>query len=138
MVRIVLVLLLICVLGTLIFSLPVVQTLLAQYATKTINKQYGTHININRLKISLISWDTALEDVFIEDYKKDTLFYINELKTSILSIGNLAQGNLEFGDISVDELNFKLKTYFGEENTNLEVFVDKLDDGKPRAPGTPP
>ncbi len=138
MIRIVLVLLLICVLGTLIFSLPVVQTLLAQYATKKINKQYGTHININRLKLSLISWDTALEGVFIEDYKKDTLFYINELKTSILSIGNLAQGNLEFGDISVDELNLKLKTYYGEENTNLEVFVDKLDDGKPRAPGTPP
>jgi len=115
-----------------------VQTLLAQFATKKINDQYGTHINIDRLKVSLISWNTGLEGVFIEDYKKDTLFYVNELKTSILSIGNLAQGNLEFGDISVDELNFKLKTYFGEKNTNLEVFVDKLDDGKPRAPGTPP
>ncbi|WP_423998782.1 translocation/assembly module TamB domain-containing protein [Maribacter sp. IgM3_T14_3] len=138
MVRTLLVLLLICVLGTIIFSLPVVQTLLAQFATKKINKQYGTHINIERLKISLISWNTSLEGVFIEDYKQDTLFYVNELKTSILSINNLAQGILEFGDISVDELNFNLKTYFGERNTNLEVFVDKLDDGKPREPGTPP
>lgn len=138
MVRIVLVLLLICILSTLIFSLPIVQTLLAQYATKKINDQYGTNINIERLRVSLISWDTALEGVFVEDYQKDTLFYINELKTSILSVGNLAQGNLEFGDIAVDELNFKLKTYFGEEGTNLEVFVDKLDDGKPRPPGTPP
>ncbi|WP_324027992.1 translocation/assembly module TamB domain-containing protein [Maribacter sp. BPC-D8] len=124
--------------GTIIFSLPVVQTLLAQFATKKINDQYGTHINIERLKVSLISWNTGLEGVFIEDYKQDTLFYVNELKTSILSINNLVQGNLEFGDISVDKLNFKLKTYFGETNTNLEVFVDKLDDGKPRAPGTPP
>ncbi|WP_243835332.1 translocation/assembly module TamB domain-containing protein [Maribacter spongiicola] len=124
--------------GTIIFSLPVVQTLLAQFATKKINNEYGTHINIERLKISLISWNTSLEGVFIEDYKQDTLFYINELKTSILSLNNLAQGNLEFGDISVDELNFNLKTYFGENNTNLEVFVDKLDDGKPREPGTPP
>ncbi|WP_441824778.1 translocation/assembly module TamB domain-containing protein [Maribacter spongiicola] len=138
LVRTLLVLLLICVLGTIIFSLPVVQTLLAQFATKKINKQYGTHINIERLKVSLISWNTSLEGVFIEDYKQDTLFYVNELKTSILSINNLAQGILEFGDISVDELNFNLKTYFGERNTNLEVFVDKLDDGKPREPGTPP
>ncbi len=138
MVRTLLVLLLICVLGTIIFSLPVVQTLLAQFATKKINDQYGTHINIERLKVSLISWNTGLEGIFIEDYKQDTLFYVNELKTSILSINNLVQGNLEFGDISVDKLNFKLKTYFGETNTNLEVFVDKLDDGKPRAPGTPP
>ncbi|WP_430426602.1 hypothetical protein [Maribacter litoralis] len=138
MVRTLLVLLLICVLGTIIFSLPVVQTLLAQFATKKINDQYGTHINIDRLKVSLISWNTGLQGVYIEDYQQDTLFYVNELKTSILSLGNLAQGNLEFGDISVDELNFKLKTYFGERNTNLEVFVDKLDDGKPRAEGTPP
>lgn len=115
-----------------------VQTLLAQFATKKINDQYGTHINIERLKVSLISWNTGLEGVFIEDYKQDTLFYVNELKTSILSINNLVQGSLEFGDIEVDELNFKLKTYFGETNTNLEVFVDKLDDGKPREPGTPP
>ncbi|WP_317039573.1 translocation/assembly module TamB domain-containing protein [Maribacter hydrothermalis] len=114
------------------------QTLLAQYAANKINKQYDTHININRLKLSLISWDTALQGVYIEDYQKDTLFYINELKTSILSIGNLAKGNLEFGDISVDELNFKLTNYYGERNSNLEIFVDKLDDGKPRAPGTPP
>ncbi|WP_082960116.1 translocation/assembly module TamB domain-containing protein [Maribacter hydrothermalis] len=118
--------------------MPIVQTLLAQYAANKINKQYDTHININRLKLSLISWDTALQGVYIEDYQKDTLFYINELKTSILSIGNLAKGNLEFGDISVDELNFKLTNYYGERNSNLEIFVDKLDDGKPRAPGTPP
>ena len=138
MVRTVLVLLLICILGTLVFSLPLVQTELAQYATKKINDEFGTNISIDRLRVSLISWDTALEGVYIEDYKQDTLFYVNELKTSILSIGNLAQGTLEFGDIDVDQLNFKLKTYYGENTTNLEVFVDKLDDGKPRAPGTPP
>ncbi|MGC1514179.1 MAG: translocation/assembly module TamB domain-containing protein [Maribacter sp.] len=138
MLRTVLVLVLILVLGTLIFSLPAVQTLLAKYATKQINDKYGTNIGIERLRVSLISWDTALEGVFVEDYKSDTLFYINELRTSILSIGNLAQGTLEFGDIAVDQLHFKLKTYYGEEGTNLEVFVDKLDDGKPRAPGTPP
>ncbi|WP_419211053.1 translocation/assembly module TamB domain-containing protein [Maribacter sp. X9] len=118
--------------------MPAVQTLLAKYATKRINTQYGTHINIDRLRVSLISWDTALEGVFVEDYRQDTLFYVNELKTSILSIGNLAQGNLEFGDIGVNQLNFKLRTYYGESSTNLEVFVDKLDDGKPRSPDTPP
>ncbi len=138
MVRIVLVLVLICILGTLVFSLPIVQTELAQYATKKINDEFGTNINIDRLRVSFISWDTALEGVYIEDYKQDTLFYVNELRTSILSIGNLAQGTLEFGDIEVDQLNFKLKTYYGENNTNLDVFVAKLDDGKPRAPGTPP
>lgn len=119
-------------------SLPIVQTTLAKYATDSINKEYGTNINVDRLRVSLISWDTSLRGVYIEDYKKDTLFYINELKTSILSVGNLVQGRLEFGDIDIDSLHFKLKNYYGERTTNINVFVDKLDDGKPRDPGTPP
>ncbi|MFX0558386.1 translocation/assembly module TamB domain-containing protein [Maribacter sp. CXY002] len=132
------VLLLICVLGTIVLSLPIVQTKLANYATKSINKEYGTNINIDRLRVSLISWDTAIKGVYVEDYKRDTLFYIDELKTSIVSIGNLAQGRLEFGDIEINELHFKLRNYYGEQTTNINVFVDKLDDGKPRDPGTPP
>ncbi len=114
------------------------QTQLANYATETINKKYRTNINIDRLRVSLISWDTAIKGIYIEDYKKDTLFYVDELKTSILSIGNLTQGRLEFGNIEINELHFKLKTYYGEQTTNINVFVDKLDSGRPRAPGTPP
>ncbi|WP_282162928.1 translocation/assembly module TamB domain-containing protein [Ulvibacterium marinum] len=124
--------------GTIILSLPIVQTRFAKYATTTINNEFGTNINIDRLRVSLISWDTSLENVYVEDYKKDTLFFIDELTTSILSIRNLANGKLEFGEIDIERLNFKLKTYKESKNTNLEVFIDKLDDGKPREPGTPP
>ncbi|NJB70314.1 hypothetical protein GGR42_000776 [Saonia flava] len=133
-----LVILLICVLGTLVLSLPFVQTRLASYATKSINEEYGTNISIDRLKASLISWDTSLKGIYVEDYKKDTLFYIHELTTSILSLKNLSGGKLEFGDVDIEELTFKLRTYSGERDTNLDVFVAKLDNGKPRDPGTPP
>ncbi|MFD0798542.1 translocation/assembly module TamB domain-containing protein [Maribacter chungangensis] len=129
---------LICVLGTMVLSLPLVQTKLAQYATTTINDQFGTNINIDRLRFSLISWDTSLKGIYIEDYQKDTLFYVNELKTSVLSLGNLVQGRLEFGAIKIDSLHFKLKTYAGERTTNINVFVEKLDNKKQRPAGTPP
>lgn len=137
MLRTILVCVLICVLGTIILSLPPVQTRFAKYATNTINKEFGTNINIAKLKVSLISWDTSLEGVYVEDYEKDTLFYINKLTTSILNVKNLSNGKLEFGDIEIDELDFKLKTYKDSSSTNLEVFIDKLDDGKPREKGTP-
>ena len=130
--------LLICVLGTIILSLPVVQTGFATYATNSINKEFRTNINIEKLRVSLISWDTSLEGIYIEDYKKDTLFYVDELVTSIMSMRNLLQGKLQFGDISINELDFKLKTYQDDKNTNLEVFIDKLDNGKPRKPGADP
>ncbi len=126
------------ILGTIFLSLPIVQTRLAKYATDAINAEFGTNINIDKLKISLISWDTSLKGVYVEDYKKDTLFYIDRLTTSILNVRNLVKGKLEFGDIGVEKLNFNLVTYKGEKSTNLEVFIDKLDDKKPRPPGTPP
>lgn len=129
---------LLCVLATIVLSLPVVQTRLARYATDSINEQFGTSINIDRLRVSLITWDTSLRGVYIADHHQDTLFYINELTTSILSIRNMANGKLEFGDIEIDRLNFKLKTYKDEPDTNLGIFIEKLDDNKPREPGTPP
>ena len=129
---------LICVLGTLVLSIPTVQTKLAQYVANRLNKDFNTDINIDRLRVSFISWDTDLDGVFIKDYEKDTLFFVNKLTTSILSVGNLINGKLEFDDIEVDSLDFKLKTYKDSINTNLEVFIDKLDDGKPRKKGTPP
>ena len=118
--------------------MPFVQTRFAKYATNAINEEFGTNINIDGIRVSLISWDTALEGIYIEDYQKDTLFYINELSTSILSVRNLTKGKLEFGHIDIDRLNFKLKTYKDTTSSNLEVFIDKLDDKKPRKPGTPP
>lgn len=138
MVRIVLVISIICIILTLIFSIPSVQTNLASRVTKSINEKYKTNISLDKLQLSFITWDTSLKGVYIEDYQQDTLFYIHKLNTSILSIRNLIKGDLGFGTIKIDALNFKLKTYKGEKTTNLNVFIDKLDDGKPRTPGTPP
>ncbi|MDT7830171.1 translocation/assembly module TamB domain-containing protein [Pricia sp. S334] len=137
LIRTLLVFLLIGILGTLVLSLPIVQTSFARQVAKTINADFGTNISIDRLRISLISWNTNLKGVYVADYRKDTLFYINELTTSVLSVRNLIKGQLEFGDIDIDELNFKLKTYRDSTSTNLNVFIDKLDDGRPKDPNKP-
>ena len=131
-------LLLIGVLLTVLFSLPVVQTRLARYATDSINEEFGTNININRVRFSPFSMSADVKGIYVEDYKKDTLIHIHKLTTSVLSIRNMLNGTLEFGDIEVDQLYFNMKTYLGEEDTNLDVFIDKLDDEQPRVPGTPP
>lgn len=126
------------VLGSIVLSLPLVQTYFAKMATAKINEQFGTSIHIDRLKVSLITWNVFLRDIHVEDHKKDTLFQVDRLRTSILNVRNLVNGKLEFGDIDMERLNFKLKTYKDEVSSNLEVFIDKLDDKTPRDPGTPP
>ncbi|PCE62683.1 DUF490 domain-containing protein [Sediminicola luteus] len=104
----------------------------------TVNADFDTNIQIDRLDLSLLFWDASLKEVFIEDHHKDTLIYVNRLTTSISSIRDLANGDLLFKDISLEGLTFNLTTYEGETDTNLDVFVDKLDDGQPRKPGESP
>ncbi|MEM6893908.1 MAG: translocation/assembly module TamB domain-containing protein [Bacteroidota bacterium] len=122
---------------TIILSLPPVQTALGRYATKSINEEFGTNISIDRLSLNLLTLNTGLKGIYVEDYKNDTLCYIQKLSTSVLSLRNIANNRMEFGEVDIDGLYFNLKTYKGERNTNLDVFVDKLDDGSPKDPNTP-
>lgn len=136
--RFVLVVILIGVLTTLIFSLPVVQTKLAKYATEQLNAEFGTNITIERLRFSPFSLGTSMKNIYVEDYQQDTLIHIEKLSTSILNLRKIAQGEMEFGEMDLDGVYLNMKTYEGATITNLDVFVEKLDDGQPREPGTPP
>lgn len=106
-------------------SLPIVQTTLGKKVTNHLNENFDTKITVDKVDFSFLK-DVSLKGVYVEDYKTDTLFYINKLTTSILSIKDAIDGKLEFGDIEIEALVFKLKTYSGERETNLDVFVDKL------------
>lgn len=125
------ILLLLFIVLVIIFSIPAVQTSLGKLATKRINEDFGTNINIAKLGLQF-NGDVELKEIYIEDFKKDTLIYITELNTSVLSLKNFYNNKLTFGDIDIEGLTFNIKTYLGESNTNLDVFVAKLDDEKPR------
>src|SRR5690606_10006960 len=102
------------VLGSIVLSLPLVQTYFAKLATSEINKQFGTNINIDRLQVSLITWNAFLKGVYVEDHKRDTLFQVDQVRTSILNVRNLVNGKLEFWGVDMERLNFKLTTYQDE------------------------
>ncbi|WP_236564860.1 translocation/assembly module TamB domain-containing protein [Flavobacterium sp. MK4S-17] len=111
-------------------SLPFVQTRIARYAANTINEDFGTHIQINKVAITLFG-SVKLKGVLVLDHHNDTLISASKLQTNLLSFRNAAKSNLQFGDIKADGLIFHLKTYKNEETTNLDVFVNAFDDGKP-------
>jgi hypothetical protein len=79
-----------------------------------------------------LNGDIELKEILIRDYKKDTLISVGELNSSIISFKNLYNSKLNFGDIDIQDLVFNLKTYAGETDTNLDVFVAKFDDDNPR------
>ena len=115
----------------LILSIPPVQTFLGKKVTKRINDDFGTHIYIDKIGLQF-NGDVELKGIYIEDYKQDTLIGIKELNTSILNFRNLYNNKLTFGDIDVQELTFNIRTYLGENQTNLDVFVARFDEDNPR------
>ncbi|WP_340077533.1 translocation/assembly module TamB domain-containing protein [Leptobacterium sp. I13] len=110
-----------------LFSLPPVQNKLAKWATNKINTEFGTNINIDKVDLSFFG-RVGLKGIYIEDHKKDTLVYIQELNTSLLSVRNAINNNLKFGTVNIEGLTFNLKTYEGEPLTNLDVFIAKLEN----------
>ncbi|WP_310557591.1 translocation/assembly module TamB domain-containing protein [Flavobacterium sp.] len=116
--------------GAIVLSLPATQTKLAKYITQQLNKDFGTDITVEQASISVFG-GMKLKKIMVKDHKKDTLFYINRLKTNILDYQKLIDGDLTFGDIRLDGLDFHLKNYKGEKDSNLDKFIALFDDGKP-------
>ncbi|SDS36146.1 Family of unknown function [Formosa sp. Hel1_31_208] len=114
-----------------ILSIPAVQTSLGKRVTKRINDDFGTNINIGKVGLQF-NGDVELKEIYIEDYRKDTLIAIGELNTSILNFRNVINGKLNFGDIDIMDLVFNIKTYAGEIDTNMDIFVAKFDEDNPR------
>ena len=107
-------------------SIPAVQTIIANKVTKKLNKEFGTDIHINRLGLN---WkgEVDIREVYIEDHHDDTLIYAKVLQTNILSVKNLIDGDLSFGHVDLTKAKFYLKVYEGENEQNINVFVDKFN-----------
>ncbi len=111
-------------------SLPFVQTEIAQYFTKSINKDFGTKITIDAVSISIFG-NVKLKKVMILDHHNDTLIYANRIKTNLLGGKKLLDGDLVFGNLGLDGVYFNLKTYKNEDETNIDTFINAFGVGKP-------
>ena len=113
----------------LVLSIPSVQTRLGSYVTSSINEKYGTNIEIEKAGLQF-NGDVELKNILIKDHHDATLISVAELNTSILSFVNLAENKLNFGDFDLYQLFFHIKNYKGEEDSNLDIFVEKFGEKK--------
>jgi hypothetical protein len=128
--RTIIALIVLLLLASITLSIPFVQTKIAHYATGKLNKKYGTNINIDQVAITFFG-GVKLKKVLILDHHNDTLIYSHRIKTSILDFDKLINGKLLFGDLRLDYFYLQIKNYKGEKNTNLDLFVEAFDDGRP-------
>lgn len=111
-------------------TFPAVQTQIAQYATEKINKEFKTDIHIDKIALTIFG-GVKLKNVLVLDHHKDTLVYAGRITTTILDFKQLTAGDLNFADLRSDHLLFKMKTYKGEKESNLDHFIAAFDSGKP-------
>ena len=123
-------LLLLLLISSILLSLPYVQTKIAHYVTEDLNKTYGTNIYVDQVALTVFG-GVKLKKVLIRDHHKDTLIYVNRIKTTVLGFDNLINSKLLFGDLRLDGLALHIKNYKKESYTNLDLFIDAFDDGKP-------
>ncbi|WP_369049277.1 translocation/assembly module TamB domain-containing protein [Tenacibaculum sp. UWU-22] len=120
----------------LVSSLPVVQTKLAEVATSRLSKDYGVDLKVDKINLSFLG-SVQLKDVEIRDHHKDTLIFVNHLNTSILNFKRILDNKVNLADVTLNGVYFKMKTYKGEKQDNLTLFIESFEDEKPRDSVTP-
>jgi len=110
-----------------LLSFSSVQTKLANLITSRINDKYDTSILVEKVDLSSLK-EVKLKNILIKDHHQDTLIFVTSLNASILNIRNIIKGNLNFGDIEIENGKFLMKTYKGEESNNLTTFVQKFNN----------
>ena len=110
--------------------LPFVQTFLGKIATSKLNETLGTNLSIEKVYVSVFG-DVDIKGLYIEDHHQDTLLYVRKLRTNLLSIKEISNSRVFLGPAELSNFTFKVKKYKGEDYTNLDDFISKVDDGKP-------
>ena len=104
------------------------QTRLGKMATDFLRTEFNVDINVKRVDLSFLG-KVKLNEVLVKDHHADTLVYVQNLTTSVLSYQNLINGKLNFGQFSLERFILNMKTYKGEEYDAFTMFIDKFDDG---------
>lgn len=119
-----------------VLSIPAVQTYLAKRLTQSLNEKYHTQIFIDKVDLSFLG-SIALRGIYIEDFKKDTLIFVDKLNTSLVSARKLMQGKLDLGSVKMETFLFNMNQYQGDSLNTLDVFINKLDSGPPTTSDKP-
>ncbi|PZX62561.1 uncharacterized protein DUF490 [Salegentibacter mishustinae] len=118
-------LLLIFVIVLIIFSIPAVQTEVANRITTSLKEKNNVNISIDRVSLTYFG-RVKINGIYIEDHHKDTLIFSEELRTSLPGISNLLSNNPNLGNTYLEGLEVNMRKYEGEDRDNLGQFIQKL------------
>ena len=122
---------------SILLSLPIVQTKLGKYATTKINEDFNVDIKIKKIDLSFLG-SVDLKGIEIRDHHKDTLIFVKKISTSLINAKKVLDSEVLLSDIKLEDAHYYMKTYKGEANDNMAVFIDSFNDGTPKDSLKPP
>ncbi|MCF6351009.1 MAG: translocation/assembly module TamB [Flavobacteriaceae bacterium] len=75
-----------------------------------------------------------LKGIVIKDHHDYPFIIVKNLETSILNYKNILDNKLELGQITLNGLDFVLKTYKNENQDNTNIFIAKFNTKKIKKP----
>ena len=111
-------------------SIPAVQTKLAKYVTNKINADFNVNLVVKKVDLSFLG-RVQLKGIEIRDHHKDTLIFVKNLNTSILDAKKAIDGEIKLKNISLSGADYHMKTYKGETDDNMAIFIDSFGEDSP-------
>ncbi|WP_257710598.1 translocation/assembly module TamB domain-containing protein [Gramella sp. MT6] len=108
-----------------VFSIPAVQTSVAKRLTDSLREKNDVNLSIGRVSLTYFG-NVKLNEIYVEDHHEDTLLTAKEIRSSILSLGNLINNSPNLGDTRIEGLNLQMRRYKDEDRDNLGILIEKL------------
>lgn len=111
---------------------PPVQNFIVKKATAYLEKKLKTRVEIGRLYIGFPK-NIVIENIYLEDRKKDTLLSGGRIKVDI-SMLKLLDNEVQVNDIKMDRLTAKVSRVLPDTTFNFQFIVDAFasGDSKPK------
>ena len=103
-----------------------IQDKIVQSLTNKIREKYNLDISIRSAKISFENGIT-MSDILLNDHQKDTLLYINKLKTNFNSVEKFFESEVRFSFLDIDGMIFKIIKHPNDDINNLQLFLQSLN-----------
>ncbi|MGM0634881.1 MAG: translocation/assembly module TamB domain-containing protein [Bacteroidota bacterium] len=109
-----------------VFSIPAVQSFVAQRFTNNINETYGTDISIDRVQIGL-DGKIALHNALVTDQKKDTIIHFSSFSTSLINLKSAFNNDVKLTDGKFENLTLKIIRYNEKDPDSFNQFLQDLN-----------
>ena len=111
------------------FWSPKFQRQLVERFTNRLNATLETSVRFSHAAVDFRG-NIFLEDLLVSDHHNDSLIYAQSVRVDLDEFNRVLSDDFTFGEIILEHPRIKIKTYAGEENSNLDIFFQKIRANK--------